>query len=56
MIITSGHDWENKKIMEANIDKNLLIVGVKRGNQMLMPKGDLCLETNDTIIFSQRDV
>lgn len=56
LVITPGHDWENKKILEANISKDLLIVGVKRGEQMLMPKGDLCLETNDTIIFSQQDV
>lgn len=56
LVITSGHDWENKKIMEADISKDLLIVGVKRGDQMLMPKGDLCLETNDTIIFSQQDI
>lgn len=53
--ITSGHAWEHKKIKDAGIDKELLIVGVRRNKQMLMPKGGLRLQTNDTIIISKQE-
>lgn len=53
--ITSGHAWEHKKIKEAAIDKDILIVGVRRNKQMLMPKGGLRLQSKDTIIISKQE-
>lgn len=55
LTITPHHDWEHKKIKEADIDKNLLIVGVKRKNRMLMPKGNLQFQCDDIIIISKQE-
>lgn len=55
LVITPGHSWENKKIREADVDKDLLIIGVKRKDRMLMPKGNLRFQTDDTIIVSRQE-
>lgn len=55
IIIAEGHPWEHKRIKEADIASELLIVGVRRNKQMLMPKGNLRLQTKDTLIISKQD-
>lgn len=53
--IDESHAWQNMKIKEACIDKNMLIIGVKRKNKMLMPKGSLRLKLNDILIFTKNE-
>ena len=54
IIIEENHLWHNKKIKEADIDSNQFIVGVKRKNEMLLPKGNLRFMKDDCVILTQK--
>lgn len=50
--ITKKHKWANKKIMDSEIPKDILIVMIKRGKDIVVPNGQTVLLPNDTIILS----
>lgn len=51
MSIKKGHKYINKKISELRI-KNMLIVLIERGNETLVPRGDVVILEGDILVMS----
>lgn len=49
--IIKGDEWSNKKIMDIPKDEKLIIM-VKRGNNVLIPRGDTLLLENDVVVIN----
>lgn len=54
--ITKDSKWNNKTIMDANIPEGILIVMLKRGNSILVPKGSTVIKDGDTLVLSGNDI
>lgn len=54
LYLTNYSDYTNKLIKELNLPKNTLIISVKRGEEYLIPNGNLRLLSGDEILFSVR--
>jgi cell volume regulation protein A len=54
--ITEDSKWANKMIMEANIPEHVLIVMIKRGNDVVIPKGSTKILVGDKLILSGKDI
>lgn len=52
--ITARHRWCGKRISEAPIVKDTIIVLVRRKGRMLVPDGNTLLQENDTVIAYSR--
>ena len=50
--IEAGSRLVGKSIMEANIPEEILIVMIKRGDDVVMPKGSTVLEAGDTLVIT----
>ncbi len=50
--ITKKHKWANKKIVDCEIPKDILIVMIKRGKDIVVPNGQTVLLPSDTLILS----
>ena len=50
--IKPNHKWANKKIMEAELPKDILIVMVKRGRDVVVPNGSTTLLPGDVLVLS----
>lgn len=50
--ITENHKWANKKIVDIEIPKDILIVMIKRGKDIVAPKGQTILLPNDKLVLS----
>ena len=50
--IKKDSPWLNKTIMDANIPEEILIVMIKRGDKILVPKGATVLEEGDILVLS----
>ena len=50
--VYANHKWANKKIMEANLPKDVLIVMVKRGRDVVVPNGSTVIIPGDVLILS----
>ena len=50
--IRHDHKWAGKMIMEAGLPKDILIVMIKRGSDVVVPKGSTMLLPGDTIVLS----
>lgn len=51
MTMREGHKYIGKKISELRI-KNMLIVLIERGEETLMPRGDVVIRENDILVLS----
>ena len=49
-IIKHNHRFENKRIKDIKLPKDVLIVSIKKGEKTTIPNGDTILETNDLIM------
>ncbi len=49
--ITEGDKWIGMKIAQLALPKQVLIVAIKRGEEIIVPRGDKVIEENDTLIF-----
>ncbi len=54
ILLKDSHRWIGTAIRDLDISRQTFIVLVKRGNTSLLPKGDLVLEQNDTVILYSR--
>ncbi|MGG7177247.1 potassium/proton antiporter [Clostridium paraputrificum] len=53
--IKSDSIWANKKVMDARIPDEILIVMIKRGEEVIVPKGTIKIESGDTLVLSGSD-
>ena len=51
IIIDSDHEWVNKKLSEIKMDRGLVIL-IKRNSEIIIPKGDTVIETDDVLVVS----
>lgn len=51
IIIDKKHKWFNKQIKDINLDKNNLIVMIKRENENIVPNGDIVLQEDDIVVI-----
>ena len=54
IIIKEGHEWEDKKICELGLFKNLLIVLIKRGKKGIIPNGNTVIKKGDLVVVFQK--
>ena len=54
--IEAGSRLVGKSIMEANIPEEILIVMIKRGDDVVMPKGSTVLEAGDTLVITSPQI
>lgn len=54
--ITKDSKWVNKTIMDANIPEEILIVMIKRKNNILVPKGSTTIKEGDILVLSGKDI
>lgn len=50
--VDDSSKWANKSIMDSNIPEDILIVMIKRKEQVLVPKGSTVIKTGDTLVLS----
>ena len=50
-IIDSDHEWVNKKLSEIKMDRGLVIL-IKRNSEIIIPKGETVIETDDVLVMS----
>jgi cell volume regulation protein A len=50
--ITGDNIWANKSIMDADIPKEILIVMIKRNNEIITPKGSIVIKEGDILVLS----
>ncbi len=51
IVLRAQHPWNGRRIRELDISRQTFIVMVKRGNNVIIPKGDLILLEGDVIIL-----
>lgn len=56
LTITQDSKWIGKMIMDANIPDEILIVMIKRGNEVLVPKGSTLLIEGDRLVLSGNNI
>ncbi|HIT18876.1 MAG TPA: potassium/proton antiporter [Candidatus Fimivivens faecavium] len=52
LTIDNNNIWVNQKLKELHLPKNLLIVMIKRGNDIIVPRGDTKILTGDTVVLN----
>ncbi|MFN1808775.1 TrkA C-terminal domain-containing protein [Clostridioides difficile] len=50
--VDEGNKWANKSIIDSNIPDDILIVMIKRKEQVLIPKGSTIIKTGDILVLS----
>lgn len=50
-VVTSKFKYISKRLMDMKLKDNILVAGISRGNEMIVPKGHDTLELNDHIII-----
>ena len=54
--VTEKSKWVNKTIMDANIPEEILIVMIKRKNNILVPKGATIIKAGDILVLSGSNI
>ena len=54
--ITEDSKLRNKMIMDANIPEEILIVMIKRGDRVLVPKGAVLIQEGDKLVLSGNNI
>ncbi|MGL6194186.1 MAG: potassium/proton antiporter [Thermoguttaceae bacterium] len=49
--IPNGHAWINKKVRELHLPPGMLLVLIRRGKSLLVPKGYTSVNANDTLVL-----
>lgn len=50
--ITGDSPWAGKSVMDANIPDEILVVMLKRGDKVVVPKGSTMINTGDILVLS----
>ena len=50
--INENNQWINKNIIDTNIPEEILIVMIKRGDEVIVPKGFTQIKQNDILVLS----
>lgn len=48
--------WKDKTIMEANIPEEILVVMIRRGKEIIVPRGNTKILLGDTLVLSGNDI
>ncbi|MGI5958745.1 MAG: potassium/proton antiporter [Massiliimalia sp.] len=51
MVITSSHPWCNKTIEELDLPKDILIAGIRRNGESVIPRGKTKILEQDTVVL-----
>ena len=54
--INKDSKWVNKSIMDAEIPEEILIVMIKRNDEIIIPKGGTVIETGDVLVLSGNNI
>lgn len=54
--ITGDSPWAGKSVMDANIPDEILVVMLKRGDKVVVPKGSTMINTGDILVLSGSNV
>lgn len=52
LTVHENHPWDGKSIMEAEIPETVLIVMIRRGGKIIVPKGSTVIKTGDVLVMS----
>jgi cell volume regulation protein A len=55
LTIENNSPWANKTIMEANIPEEILVVMIKRNNEIITPKGSASIKVGDILVLSSNN-
>jgi len=56
MPIDEDNPWANKSIMDAEIPEEILVVMIKRKQDVIVPKGSTMILVGDTLVLSGNDL
>lgn len=48
--------WANLTLMDANIPDEILVVMIKRGREVIVPRGSTVILPGDTLVLSGNDI
>ena len=51
IVLRTNHSWNGQKIKDLDISRQSIIIMVKRDGKTIIPKGDLILMENDTVMM-----
>ncbi|WP_346886845.1 potassium/proton antiporter [Clostridium sp. UBA4395] len=54
--VDSNSSWKEKTIMEADIPEEILIVMIKRGSEIIVPKGSTLIKQDDILVLSGNNI
>lgn len=54
--VDSDNNWKDKTIMEADIPEEILIVMIKRDNEIIVPKGSTLIKQGDILVLSGNNI
>lgn len=54
--VDSDDNWKDKTIMEADIPEEILIVMIKRDNEIIVPKGSTLIKQGDILVLSGNNI
>ncbi|WP_346936514.1 potassium/proton antiporter [Clostridium sp.] len=54
--VDSNNNWIEKSIMEADIPEEILIVMIKRDNEIIVPKGSTLIKKGDILVLSGNNI
>ncbi len=52
LTVGSGNPWAGKNVMDAGIPEEILVVMIKRGNEVIVPKGSTPILEGDVLVLS----
>lgn len=50
-VIHEKHKWVNQNIKDLNLPRRLVIVSILRNEEVVYPKGDVCIQNDDKVVF-----
>lgn len=53
--IDKNNKWVNKTIMDSDIPEEVLVVMIKRNNEVIIPKGSTVIKDDDTLVLASND-
>ncbi|HIT64922.1 MAG TPA: ion transporter [Candidatus Ventrimonas merdavium] len=51
LAIGEGHPWEQMKVQDLPLPPGLILAVISRGRKTIVPRGDICLEVGDRLVF-----
>jgi cell volume regulation protein A len=53
LLLENGHKWIGKTISELNLEAGRLVILIKRGEEIVIPKGDTSLMCEDKLVIKE---